>query len=381
MTRTARTSLQGTTLLGAALGLLLAAAPLEAQHTLGSGLHFQGLSFDGAQAPAQAADLWVVPLAYRYRISDRLSADLYTAWASGTVESGGENLELDGFVDTELRASYQATPWAMLSLAVNLPTGNSELTDAESRVASFLSSDLFGFRHSTWGQGLGVTTGIATARRVGEWGVGAGLSYRYADDFEPRAGQSLRYEPGDELRVRLGLDRNVGENAKLTAGLMFQNFQTDQSDGRNLFQAGNRIRGDLSYRFRYQGAPWTLYAMNVWREEGDLFILLVDDDENVVGEDVVETGSQNLLVLGVSGAQSVGSREIRPHLDVRWQDRSTDVGSGWMSGVGAEMPLRLFGRYEVLPRARFLFGGLEVAPGDRPTFIGAQVGATIRWRM
>jgi len=39
-----------------------------------------------------------------------------------------------------------------------------------------LATDLLGFREATWGTGFAVTTGIATARRGGQWGLGLGAS-------------------------------------------------------------------------------------------------------------------------------------------------------------------------------------------------------------
>jgi hypothetical protein len=371
------------TLLGAALIAAVSASSAGAQTTIGLEAGFKGYSFDEGLGP-KAAQLLIVPLAVRVPLSATVQTDLYAAWAEGQVERAGSTYRLSGLVDTQLKTSWTAAPWAVLSLGLSLPTGHESHDAEESVVAAVLATDLLGFRESTWGTGLAVTTGVATATRFGQWGVGMGASYRMANGFEPSADQGLTYEPGNEARVRLGLDRNVGETGKLSAGVTLQKFSEDQVDGRNLFQAGNRLMVDGSYAFRLGSQTWTLYGSDLWREQGDLFLSVIDGAGKVVGDSTVVTGSQNLLSLGVTGAIPIGSiYRLRPGADLRVQSREEQTGSsegsGWMMGLGADFPLRLFGTYDVFPRARFTLGGIEGADGEGHAARGGEFGITVRW--
>lgn len=363
--------------------LALAASPAGAQRaSIGIGGEFMGYSFDD-ELGADAAQLFLTPLAVRVPLRDGLSLDLYTAWAQGKVEEADAEYTLDGLVDTRIKASWQATPWALLSLGVSLPTGNATHDGNEAVVASVLSNDLLGFREATWGTGFGVTSSVATAVRAGEFGIGLAGSYSVRGEFEPRSELDLTYQPGNEARLRVGFDRNIGTNT-LTGGVTVSTFSQDQRDGRNLFQAGNRIRGDLTYAFRAGAGLWSVWLADVWRENGDLTLDVVNDDNVLLGDTVVATASQNLVVAGVRGTVGVGGAYVlRPQVDLRMQQREEpdgrEEGSGWIMGVGADFPLRLFGGYDAFPKARLLFGSIQDPTGVSRGLTGAEVSVTVRW--
>jgi hypothetical protein len=360
--------------LGAALFLFVGASAVEAQQSsvsIGSGVQFQGFSFS-EELGSTAANLLMIPVAVRVPAGGRLSFDLYSAWAQGKVERDGVVYTLDGPVDTQLRSQLRATDWAVLTLAVNLPTGHATHDANEAIVASVLATDILGFREANWGLGTAVTTGIATARRAGPWGLGVGASYRIASEYEPAEAMELKYAPGNEARVRFALDRNIGVSSKLTAGLTVQEFSSDQLGGVNLFQAGRRIRGDVAYAFRTGSSTWTTYAANLWRDKGDIALDAGETEE---------TGTQNLFVAGVTGNLPISPRmSFRPALDIRVQSREEGIGSGWVMGVGGDLPVRGVGPFDAFPRAQFLLGSLEAEGGDSHSLWGAEAGLTLRWR-
>ncbi len=372
-------------LLGLALSLPDPLASQATEHAFGVGWQFQSYSFDEGLG-AKVATLNMVPLAYSVPIGGRLGLDFYGAYADGRVERGGTTYLLQGMVDTRVRAIFQASPWAILTASVNLPTGNATHDEEEAVVASVLSTDVLGFREATWGTGGAVTTGFATAMEAGTWSLGLGASYRLSQGFEPTYGSSLTYEPGNEIRVRLGLDRNVGEGGKFTTGVTYQNFSEDQfetsaGDMRNLFQAGSRIRGDMSYAFRSGRSTWALYGVDIWREKGDAFLDLVDSQGTVVGDTTVVVGSQNLVVVGLNGSALLGSLRVRPALDFRYQMREEDIGEGWLAGAGLDIPLRLFGSFDAFPRGRFSWGQLKASDGETRSLWGVEVGLMLRWQI
>jgi len=327
------------------------------------------------------ANLTLLPLAFTLPVGNRFDLDLYGAYANGSVEKGGYSYTLQGLVDTQVRARFQASPWAVLTALVNLPTGNSTHDGEEAVVASVLSTDILGFREANWGTGAAVTAGVATAHQAGDWGIGFGASYRLSNGFEPREGSEITFQPGNEIRLRLGLDRNIGDAGKLTAGVTFQNFSEDLYDEENLFQAGNRFRLDASYAFRVGRGSWAFYAVDVWREAGDAFLDLVNPDGVVVGDTTVVVGTQNLLVVGINGSTPMGrTLRVRPSVELRHQSREDGIGEGWILGAGGDIPLRLFGAMDLFPRGRVLFGSLTSPIDTSESLWGLELGLTLRWQ-
>lgn len=352
----------------------LAAAQLR-PGAVNTGVQFQGYDFDDGLG-VEAANLLLVPLSWQVAVGDRLSFDAYGAWARGTALIAGTQYELNGLVDTRVRANYAVTPWAMVTLGLNLPTGQTEHTEDEARVAAVLASDLLGFREANFGLGFGATTGLATAYRVGETGLGVGLSYRFASDFQPSADTTLEYTPGNEIRVRVGADRNIG-SSKLTAGITYQNFARDELDGRDLFQAGNRLRGDVTFSFRSgPGATWTAYVTDVWRDRGDVRLEVLNPQGGPASQTLV-TGRQNLLIAGVTGAwRARPTLVVQPLAEVRLLSREDDGGEGWLAGAGATVPLRL-GRFSVVPGARLNYGSVQAETDTGYRALGGEINVSV----
>lgn len=338
----------------------------------------QGYSFaDGLTV--ESAILLMTPLAFTTPVTRTLTLDLYGAYARGQVDLGDDkSYTLEGIVDTRIRASLAVTPWAVLSAAVNLPTGNATHDDDEAIVANVLSTEILGFREALWGTGFGFTTGVATASRFGNTGLGFGASYRVASEFEPSAEQAFKYTPGNEARARLALDHNIG-NSKLTLGLTFQNYSEDKVDGRNLFAPGNRWRADVTYSFRATPtSTWTLFLADVRRENGDVTLRIVDNAGNPVADSTFAAGQQNLAVAGIAGAMRLGSLNMRPSADVRLLTRESGVDEGWLAGIGSDFPMRR-GSTDIIPNLRFSYGQLEGATDDRHNVLGGELGITLRW--
>ena len=366
----------------AAVLVTAVALPLAAQQTIGISTDYMGYTFDEGLG-ADAVQLFMVPLAVRFPVASRLTVDVYSAWAQGKVERGDTEFTLQGVVDTRVKVSYEVSPFALVSVGVSLPTGNSTHSAEEAVVASVLSADLLGFREATWGTGFSVTPALATAIRAGGFGIGLAGAYSARGEFEPSTDLDLRYQPGNESRLRVGIDRNIG-NSTFTAGLTFMTYEQDLADGRNLFQAGNRMRFDATYMFRAGAGVWTLYAADLWRKNGDLTLSIVDDVNTVLGDTTITTAKQNLLIAGVVGTISVGGSYIfRPHIDFKYQAREEadgrDEGSGWVVAAGGDFPVRLFGKYDFFPKARVLYGSIRDPLGEMANLMGAEFSATVRW--
>ena len=359
----------------------MTARPGSAQVMVGGGVDYMGYSFDQGLG-AESAQLFMIPIAVRFPATERLAVDLYSAWAEGRVEQGNAVLKLTGPVDTSIKAAYQATPWALVSLGLSLPTGNSTHDGEEAIVASVLSTDLLGFREASWGTGLAITSSVASATTAGGFGLGIAAAYAMRGSFEPSQDVALSYQPGNEARIRVGLDRNFGAST-LTAGATLVSYAKDQADDRNLFQAGKRIRLDASYAFRTSSGVWTVYAADLMRANGDLFVDIVDDGGVTVGDTIVATAEQNMLVGGVMGTVSLGGGFVfRPHVDYSRQTRraadGNEAGSGWILAAGGDIPIRVFGGYEFFPKARVYFGSIRDFAGGGVSLLGLEVKGTVR---
>ncbi|MDH3271584.1 MAG: hypothetical protein OEN56_09645 [Gemmatimonadota bacterium] len=363
------------------------AVPASAQYSIGTGVDYLGFSFDDGLG-AGAAQLVMIPVAVRLPVNDRLSFDLFSAYADGRIEQNGSSLTLSGPIDTSIKASYQATPWAIVSVGAKIPTGDGTHTGQEALVASVLSTDLLGFRESTWGTGFAVTSSVGVARKVGAFGLGIAAAYAARGSFEPSEGVSLSYQPGNEVRIRAGIDRNFA-NSTLTLGATFIDYAQDRvtddiASDRNLFQAGNRIRLDASYAFRAGGGVWTVYGAGLLRENGDLRVDIVDETSTPIDSAFVQTAKQNLIMGGVIGTIGLGGGFVfRPHVDYRLQSREeangADAGSGWILAAGGDIPLRLFGT-EFFPKARVHFGAIRSLTGEDVSLLGMEFKGTIRVR-
>ena len=368
--------------LGAPLALALSlATPAQGQYAVGGGVDYLGYSFEEGLG-ADAAQLFMVPVAVRIPASSNLVFDVFSAWAEGRVEQDNQVFALSGPVDTNIKASFQATPWALVSVAANLPTGNATHTGEEAIVASVLSTDLLGFRETTWGTGTAITTSVASATTAGGFGLGVAAAYAVRGEFEPSAEDaSLTYQPGNESRVRVGVDRNFGTST-LTAGATFVTYTDDKARGRNLFQAGNRLRFDASYAFRAGAGVWSIYGANLARENGDLTLDIVDQNGAFVGDTTVVTAKQNLIVGGVIGTVGIGGGYVfRPHVDYKYQTREesdgNDAGSGWMVAAGGDIPIRIAGT-EFFPKARVYFGSIKDINGVDVSTLGMEFKGTLR---
>ncbi len=365
-----------------ALATAVMASAVSAQITIGIGTDYMGYTFDEGLG-ATAAQLLMVPVALRLPLGDAIALDVAASWAQGKIERDNTTFSLQGPTDVRLKLSWSATPWALVSFGASLPTGNSMHDGEEAIVASVLATDLLGFRESTLGTGASLTSAVATAARVGGWGVGVAGAYAVRGEFEPSADQDLTYQPGNETRVRLGFDRNIG-NSTFTMGGTVMDYSSDLANSRNLFQAGRRMSFDATYAFRAGAGVWTIYAADMIRENGDLTLSIVDDLGSIVADTAITTAKQNLMVAGFVGSIGVGSGFVfRPHIDFKMQNRTepdgSDEGSGWMLSAGGDFPVRVFGGYDFFPKARLLYGSITNGAGDGINVIGAEFTATVRW--
>jgi hypothetical protein len=297
-----------------------------------------------------------IPVFVTVPAGSRLSFDVGTAYAHARVTSGATHSEVSGLTDTQIRGVYTlGGDFVVLTGGVSLPTGESSVNLDQLLAAGRIGNDFLAFPVSTMGTGLALTGGVAVARPIGEWSVGGGLSARRSRAYDPFdvPGERLRYQPGNEVRVRLGADRPVADG-RLALGVTYAAFGRDDAGG-SAYNTGDRVIAQGVLTGIARGHDWTVSAYNVFRAPG----------EYASGE---RAGRENVANLFMSvGLHAVGTI-FEPSLEVRhWRQQVFDTpGSG-----NAEIERSQSSRLATLSlRARSYVRGLVLFPSAGYTLFG-----------
>lgn len=340
---TVRNALRAALVLAAATAAPLALGAQEAGGLTTSGsVQMVSYTLKNGGAQNRISEL-VIPVAAVYRATDRLSFDIATAYARAVTDAtGAPQSRIAGVTDTQLRASWVFGSDALvLTGGVNLPTGQATATESQFRAAGQIGNDFLLFPISSMGSGLAATGGVAIARPLGDWNVGAGASFRYASEYEPYEFNSVRsrYQPGSEYRARLGVDRLVGAG-RFALGTTYSAFGADQAGGQS-FNTGNRVIVQTSYDNALGLSHYTIAAWNLHRTSG-------------THADGSKAAAENVANALLSIAIPVGAMALEPSVEARLLSRSSD-------GTAARDNRGRMGTAGL--RARWTLGSLQVAPG------------------
>ncbi|MBW8771398.1 MAG: hypothetical protein JF589_16715 [Gemmatimonadetes bacterium] len=295
-----------------------------------------------------------IPLFVSMPMGDRASFDIGTAYARAQVTSGAERSDIAGLTDVQLRAQYTlGSDRLVLTGGINLPTGNESVSADQLAAASLIGSDFFAFPVSNMGTGLAITGGAAIAYPLGAWNLGAGASVRRSRAYEPFAvpGESFRYQPGNEVRLRVGVDRPVAEG-RVAFGATYATFGRDDAGG-YAYNTGDRLiaLGELTGRFGEQ--DYTVAAYNVFRAPGSY----------ASGD---RAGRENIANLFLSlGLHTLGT-VLEPSLELRdWMQNVYDEGDATGPARSQNSRLATLGL-----RARIDAGRFELFPSGAYTPLG-----------
>jgi hypothetical protein len=211
-----------------------------------------------------------VPVFVTIPIGSRFTFDVGTSYARARVSSGSVVSEINGLTDTQLRGNLTlGTDFVVITGGLNLPTGKSTVDLDQVTAAGRIGSDFLAFPISNMGTGLAVTGGIAVARPIGDWNIGFGGAIRRSTEYEPFnvPGQTLRFQPGDEYRARVGADHMVG-NGRITLGLTYSAFGDDMA-GASVYNTGNRLIAQGALYNTISGTDITIAAYNMFRATGN----------------------------------------------------------------------------------------------------------------
>jgi hypothetical protein len=372
---TGRLAAAGYAAIGVAMLVATLATDARAQPaavTVAAGVRMEGYAFaDAANVGLERISLLTAPFSASFPLLRNLELGVNGAFARGSaVRAGGTELMLSGLTDTELRLTAAfAQDRLRLALVALLPTGQSELSDAEMSVAGIIAADLLPFAISNWGSGGGIGLNAAAATPIG-YNMAAALSAGFvmAGEYEPIADPTFAYRPGNQLHVRAALDRTIGSAGKASLQLTYLQFSPDRVAGDNIYQSGDRLQVAVSYALA-AGATGSalLYAGYLRRSTGEYT------------NAALLTPAQDLIYAGAGMRYTVASITLVPALDLRVVGNEAGVEQGYTitAGTGIEVPL---GSVLVAPTLRARLGNLTVSEGQESSFTGFELGLALRTR-
>jgi hypothetical protein len=347
-------------------GLFAAAAaaqsPIYPSASGGTGAMARSYIFHGATGLDHASQ-FVVPIFAGMPIGRQFFLDVTSNYAYTEVAgSNGVVEQLDGFTDTQLRGTLTlGRDVAVLSVSLNLPTGAATVEQDQLSVLGNTAQTFLPFYVSNYGTGFGATTGLAVAHPFGAWNLGAAGALRYVGGYQPIRGVSGNYQPGVEGRIRVGADRLLGERSRLTFGLTWTNFATDEFSGQLQtgdfrYKPGGRVIGELGLSHQVGRSTVQGYGWAYFRQDG----LTTDDSTSL------QTGAENLVHLGVLWLTPVGTKVVLdPGLDLRLWYPDRDYG-GYLVALRLGARFRLAEMWTLAPALGWADGRTTTSAGEGP---------------
>ena len=304
-----------------------------------------------------------IPLFVLVPVTPQLTFDLGTAYARAHVEATTDGRkttsDITGLTDTQIRANYViGNDFVVLTAGVNLPTGQSHVTTGQLPAASLIGSDFLALPISNMGTGFGETGGVVVARPVADWNVGAGFRMRRTQRYDPFDvdGAPLRYQPGNEYRLRVGADRAIG-TGRVTMGFTYSTFGNDELAG-SIYNTGNRYITHVAFNDDVGRGALGIVAWNLYRTAGTL-------------ADSSYLGHENISNAAISYGITVGSALIEPNLETRgWVQAGAPTSLLTTFGVRSTLDV---GGFAVLPGVGFSVGRVAAHDAD-----GAHAKATLK---
>lgn len=316
-----------------------------------------------------------IPVFVLVPVSPALSFDIGTAYAHANVRqttSGQVTASsVSGLTDTQIRANYTfGNDFVVVTGGINLPTGESTVSQRQLVAASLIGSDFLAFPITNMGTGFGGTAGAAVARPIGDWNAGFGASMRHAasyDPFDANGGAALHYQPGNEYRVRGGIDRPVG-TGRLALGLTYSTFGNDNLAG-SIYNTGNRWLTEVGYNNSVGAGQLALTGWNLFRTAGTLA-----DSSYLPHEDVTSAA----LSYGIG----VTSMLLEPNVEGRTWFQGGGVPASFLGTFGLRSRMTVLG-FAVLPGVQYSLGRLAAQGQIAETtaaMTGWQVTLAVRLR-
>jgi hypothetical protein len=309
-----------------------------------------------------------IPIFAFFPVTPGLTLDIGTAYAMANVKSTGTQTresKISGLTDTQIRATMNlGSDLVLVTAGLNIPTGRTTADTSEQLAAALIGNDFLVFPISSMGSGFGGTGGIALARPMGQWNLGAGLSVRSSmpfDPYEDGAGNRLRYTPGTEMRARVGLDHPFG-TGRASIGFTYSKFGDDKFET-SIYNTGDRLLSQGNISNSLGNGDYTVSAWNLFRAAGTL-------------ADRSTTGTETITDLSGAYGWRLGNARLEPGVSVRaWTQR--DIPTSLQSTVSLrfEKPM---GRAVLAPSVGFTFGSIGATATESASLTGFRGQLTFR---
>lgn len=330
------------------------AAPTYAVYSIGSG------------ATEKHIDQYSSPLAWIVPMSKTFTLDISTSYAASTVTSGGAvTSSIAGLTDTQVRGSWVLfDQHAAFTVGLNLPTGKYTINANQQEAAGQIGNAFLLMPVGGMGVGPGGTMGLAVAQRLGDWNLGVSGSVRKTGRFDAYQLTSgvLRFQPGDEYRLRIGVDRPVGKGS-FNGSINYSKFGSDVIDS-SAFATGDRTMLQAGLSLPFGATDLSVGLWDMYRGPGEL-----------IG---AKSPWENLADLSVG----FGIRASNLYLNTSVEQRIWNVGgsrAGDLTNFGIRAQFNL-GTFIIAPSTTVGLGKLHSAVGGPSADLqGIRGQILVRW--
>jgi hypothetical protein len=348
--------------------LLATAVPLAAQDPSSAAIILdpQYVSYQlGTGATARTISQLGVPFAVIVPFSDRFNIDISSSYANSQVKvPGTATSAITGFTDAQVRGNLTlGDNAAVLTLGVNLPSGQYKVPDGQQTAAGQIGNDFLIYPVTSMGNGLAATGGIGFAQSLGTWNLGIGASFRYSTAFDAYQVQTsvLRFTPGNEARIRVGLDRPVGDGS-FNVSVTYSKFGKDQADSTS-FATGDRALAQSALAVPMgSGRDLLLSAWDLYRGTGQQL--------------GASSPWENVGNAGVAIGFQMGDLYVQPNIEERiWNVDGNRAGL--LTNAGVRLRFALAG-LSVNPSVTYSFGSLYTIGQPATDVTGFKASLLIR---
>jgi hypothetical protein len=346
----------------------LAAAPLAAQDpgTTAIILDPQYVSYQfGTGAAARTVTQLGVPFAVIVPFSNRFNIDISSSYANSQVKvPGSATSTITGLTDAQVRGNLTlGDNAAVITLGVNLPSGQYKVPAGQQAAAGQIGNDFLVYPVMSMGNGLAATGGIGFAQTLGDWNLGIGASFRYSSAFDAYQVQSsvLRFTPGNEARIRIGLDRPVGDGS-FNVSLTYSKFGKDQADS-TTFATGDRALAQSALAVPMgSSSDLLLSAWDLYRQAGQQL--------------GAPSPWENVANGGVAIGFQAGGLYIQPNVEERiWNVDGNKAGL--LTNAGIRLRFNM-GMLSLNPSASYTFGSLYTVGQPSTDLTGFKASLLVR---
>ena len=172
---------------------------------------------------------------------------------------------------------------------------------------------------------------------------------RYASEYEPfkdASGVATKFQPGAEIRTRVGLDHPLGDG-RISFGLTYSKFGDDKANSAT-FNTGDRFIGQVVVSNAFQnGVDYTVAFWNLFRTTGTLINGSASPSANI---------SNALMAFGLRGPAGIN---VEPSIEARVFTQQ-GAQTSFLTNVGMRFVYNR-GPWAVVPGFGFSVGQLETA--------------------